>query len=141
MNILVRVSSRGDFSLRLQCIYIVRRQFTRHVLSSLRSRLRSLRPYGYDRYGCTSRPFCDNSGINGFRGRVKSRESAPPPTFNPFSSGPFCSISKSSLSPGGPPRKFIVLRRRHPRDPTQLGSLMTSRVTRNTLASLVGRSI
>lgn len=39
-----------------RALYTLLARFTRHVLSPLRSRLRSLRLYVYDRYGCPSRP-------------------------------------------------------------------------------------
>lgn len=60
-------------------------RFTRHVLSPLRSRLRSLRLYVYDRYGCPSRPSSRqlldvllrrDTGINGLHPGLRAESSS-----------------------------------------------------------------
>lgn len=105
-------------------------RFTRHVLSPLRSRLRSLRLYVYDRYGWPSRPSSRqlldvllhwNTGINGLHLGLRAESSLSlSPSFVSLKS--LSAVSKSSLSSGGPPWKFIVLRRRHRRSRPSLGA-------------------
>lgn len=67
---------------RYRALHTLLARFTRHVLSPLRSRLRSLRLYVYDRYGCPSRPSSrqlldvllrGDTEINGLHPRVKGR--------------------------------------------------------------------
>lgn len=118
---------------RYRALHTLLARFTRHVLSPLRSPLRSLRLYVYDRYGCPSRPSSRqlldvllrrDTEINGLHPRVKGRILLL--SLSLFSSlvsrESLSAVSKSSLSPGGPPRKFIVLRRRHRRFRPSLGA-------------------
>lgn len=117
---------------RYRALHTLLARFTRHVLSPLRSRLRSLRLYVYDRYGCPSRPSSRqlldvllrrDTEINGLHPRVKGRILLLSLLFSSLVSRESLSaVSKSSLSPGGPPRKFIVLRRRHRRFRPSLGA-------------------
>lgn len=116
---------------RYRALHTLLARFTRHVLSPLRSRLRSLRLYVYDRYGCPSRPSSrqlldvllrGDTEINGLHPRVKGRILLLSLFSSLVSRESLSAVSKSSLSPGGPPRKFIVLRRRHRRFRPSLGA-------------------
>lgn len=122
-----------DFSLRLCNIYIVRGQFTRHVLRCLRSRLRSLRPYVLRPLRMPPRDILLRL-TRGSTGSTTGRAKGP-----------------GHLSTPHPPSRNVSLNPRYPRvdllgnlsssvddirsPRTQLGSLMTSRVTRNKTGS------
>lgn len=112
---------------RYRALHTLLARFTRHVLSPLRS----LRLYVYDRYGCPSRPSSrqlldvllrGDTEINGLHPRVKGRILLLSLSASLVSRESLSAVSKSSLSPGGPPRKFIVLRRRHRRFRPSLGA-------------------
>lgn len=114
-----------------RAVHTLLARFTRHVLSPLRSRLRSLRLYVYDRYGCPSRPSSrqlstsssTDTGINGLHPGLRAESFLCSSLFSPFVPRESrAAVSKSSLSPGGPPRKFIVLCRRHRRSRRSLGA-------------------
>jgi len=82
-------------------------RFTRHVLSPLRSRLRSLRLYVYDHYGCPSRPYLrqlldvllhwDDTRINGLHLGLRAESS-----FSLLPSSSHANPSRLSLNPRYP---------------------------------------
>lgn len=86
-------------------------RFTRHVLSPLRSRLRSLRLYVYDRYGCPSRPSSrqlstsssTDTGINGLHPGLRAESFLCSSPFSPFSGSSFrANPAPLSLNPRYP---------------------------------------
>lgn len=125
--------SPKDFSLGFEprsAVYTLLARFTRHVLSSLRSRLRSSRPYVYGRYECPSRPFCDNSRrppplTPGSTGLARVKNGVPQP-FRPSPDPP--AVSLNPRYPCSDLLGNLSSDADDIRDPTQLGSLMTSRV-------------
>lgn len=119
---LQRLSRRSS-----RAVHTLLARFTRHILRPLRSRLRSYvftftivteAPRGLLPRDNSSTFSSADTGIRGLYSGLRTESSF-------FSLSLLCeslfAISKSSLSPSGPPRKFIVLRRRHLRSRRSLG--------------------